>query len=129
MKLRCSFCGKDQHAVRTLFKGLTQKESMMTVYICDDCVRQCHDRLRRDQLMQAEEAALETLKSLPAPTEIKTAIDQYVISQEKPKKIVSVAVYNHYKRLMHNVSNQDIELEKSNILLIGPTGSGKTLIA
>ena len=71
MKLRCSFCGKDQHAVRTLFKGLTQKESMMTVYICDDCVRQCNERLRRDQLMQAEEAAMETLKSLPAPIEIK----------------------------------------------------------
>jgi len=129
MKLRCSFCGKDQHAVRTLFKGLTQKESMLTVYICDDCVRQCHDRLRRDQLMQAEETAMETLKSLPTPGEIKTLIDQYVISQEKPKKIVSVAVYNHYKRLMHNANNQDIELEKSNILLIGPTGSGKTLIA
>ena len=129
MKLRCSFCGKDQHAVRTLFKGLTQKESMMTVYICDDCVRQCHDRLRRDQLMQAEESAMETLKSLPSPAEVKTAIDQFVISQEKPKKIVSVAVYNHYKRLMHNVGSQDIELEKSNILLIGPTGSGKTLIA
>ena len=102
---------------------------MLTVYICDDCVRQCHDRLRRDQLMQAEETAMETLKSLPTPGEIKTLIDQYVISQEKPKKIVSVAVYNHYKRLMHNINNQDIELEKSNILLIGPTGSGKTLLA
>ena len=129
MKLRCSFCGKDQHAVRTLFKGLTQKESMMTVYICDDCVRQCNDRLQRDQLLASEERALETLKSLPTPSEIKSAIDQYVVSQEKSKKIVSVAVYNHYKRLMHNYSNQDIELEKSNILLIGPTGSGKTLIA
>ncbi|MCL5271170.1 MAG: ATP-dependent Clp protease ATP-binding subunit ClpX [bacterium] len=129
MKLRCSFCGKDQHAVRTLFKGLTQKESMMTVYICDECVRQCHDRLRRDQLLQAEEAAMETLKSLPSPSEIKSQIDQYVISQEKTKKIVSVAVYNHYKRLMHNIGTQEIELEKSNILMIGPTGSGKTLIA
>src|SRR5688500_14466785 len=115
MKLRCSFCGKDQHAVRTLFKGLTQKDSMMTVYICDDCVRQCHEKLHRDQLLQAEQAALETLKGLPAPAEIKAIIDQYVISQEKPKKIVSVAVYNHYKRLMHNIANQDIELEKSNI--------------
>ncbi len=129
MKLRCSFCGKDQHAVKTLFKGLTQKESMMTVYICDDCVRQCYDRLQRDQLLAHEERAMESLKSLPTPTEIKTAIDQYVISQERTKKIVSVAVYNHYKRLMHNFSNQDIELEKSNILLVGPTGSGKTLIA
>jgi ATP-dependent Clp protease ATP-binding subunit ClpX len=129
MKLRCSFCGKDQHAVRTLFKGLTQKESMMTVYICDDCVRQCNDRLRRDQLLQAEETALDTLKTLPSPSEIKSQIDQYVISQEKSKKIVSVAVYNHYKRLMHNMGTQEFELEKSNILLIGPTGSGKTLIA
>jgi ATP-dependent Clp protease ATP-binding subunit ClpX len=129
MKLRCSFCGKDQHAVRTLFKGLTQKESMLTVYICDDCVRQCNDRLRRDQVVQAEESALETLKTLPAPAEIKAQIDQYVISQDKTKKVVSVAVYNHYKRLMHNYNSPDIELEKSNILLIGPTGSGKTLIA
>jgi ATP-dependent Clp protease ATP-binding subunit ClpX len=129
MKLRCSFCGKDQHAVRTLFKGLTQKDSMMTVYICDDCVRQCHEKLHRDQMLQAEQAAMDTLKSLPAPAEIKAIIDQYVISQERTKKIVSVAVYNHYKRLMHNISNQDIELEKSNILMIGPTGSGKTLVA
>jgi ATP-dependent Clp protease ATP-binding subunit ClpX len=129
MKLRCSFCGKDQHAVRTLFKGLTQKESMMTVYICDDCVRQCNDRLRRDQLMQAEESAMESFKTLPTPSEIKSHIDQYVVSQEKTKKIVSVAVYNHYKRLMHNWSNQEVELEKSNILMVGPTGSGKTLLA
>ena len=129
MKLRCSFCGKDQHAVRTLFKGLTQKESMMTVYICDDCVRQCNDRLKRDQMMQAEETAMQSLKSLPTPSEIKSSLDQYVISQERTKKIVSVAVYNHYKRLMHNWSNPDIELEKSNILMVGPTGSGKTLIA
>jgi ATP-dependent Clp protease ATP-binding subunit ClpX len=129
MKLRCSFCGKDQHAVRTLFKGLTQKESMMTVYICDDCVRQCNDRLRRDQLLQSEETSMESLKTLPTPSEIKSHIDQYVISQEQCKKIVSVAVYNHYKRLMHNWSNQEVELEKSNILMIGPTGSGKTLIA
>ena len=129
MKLRCAFCGKDQHAVKTLFKGLTHKESMMTVYICDDCVRQCNDRLKRDQMLQAEDSAMETLKSLPTPSEIKSAIDNYVISQERTKKIVSVAVYNHYKRLMHNVNSQDIELEKSNILLLGPTGSGKTLIA
>ena len=130
MKLRCSFCGKDQHSVRTLFKGLTHKESMMAVYVCDECVRQCHDRLKRDQLLQAEETALETMKSLPTPSSIKSSIDQYVISQEKCKKTVSVAVYNHYKRLMHNQGlDPDVELEKSNILLIGPTGSGKTLIA
>ncbi len=129
MKLRCSFCGKDQHAVRTLFKGLTQKESMMTVYVCDECVRQCNERLARDQLIQAEESALDNLKELPTPSEIKSAIDQYVISQDRTKKIVSVAVYNHYKRLRHNMGNDELELEKSNILLIGPTGSGKTLIA
>ena len=129
MKLRCSFCGKDQHSVRTLFKGLTQKESMLTVYICDECVQQCHERLRRDQLLQAEESTFDTLKSVPTPSEIKSTIDQYVISQDKTKKTVSVAVYNHYKRLMHNIGAEDIELEKSNILLLGPTGSGKTLIA
>jgi ATP-dependent Clp protease ATP-binding subunit ClpX len=129
MKLRCSFCGKDQHSVKTLFKGLTQKESLMTVYICDDCIRQCHDRLHRDRLMQAQEAAVDTLKHLPSPAEIKVALDEYIISQEYTKKVVSVAVHNHYKRLSHNLTTKDIEIEKSNILLIGPTGSGKTLVA
>ncbi len=129
MRLRCSFCGKDQHSVKTLFKGLTQKESLMTVYICDDCIRQCNDRLRRDRLAQAEESALETFKRIPSPAEIKTALDEYIISQEYTKKVVSVAVHNHYKRLMHNLSTKEVEIEKSNILLIGPTGSGKTLVA
>ncbi len=129
MKLRCSFCGKDQHSVKTLFKGLTQKESLMTVYICDDCIRQCHDRLNRDRLMQAQEAAVDTLKDLPTPSGIKGTLDDYIVSQDRTKRVVSVSVHNHYKRLSHNMTSKDIEIEKSNILLIGPTGSGKTLIA
>ncbi|MBI3736516.1 ATP-dependent Clp protease ATP-binding subunit ClpX [Candidatus Sumerlaeota bacterium] len=129
MKLRCSFCGKDQHAVKTLFKGLTQRESLMSVYICDDCIRQCHDRLQRDRAPAPEEGGVDSLKSLPSPAEIKAALDEYIISQDRTKKVVSVAVHNHYKRLQHNQGAKDIELEKSNILLVGPTGSGKTLIA
>lgn len=129
MKLRCSFCGKDQHSVKTLFKGLTQKESLMTVYICDDCIRQCNERLNRDRLIQAHEQAAETLKQVPTPSEIKKALDGYIISQERTKRVVSVAVHNHYKRLSHNLTSDDLEIEKSNILLIGPTGSGKTLVA
>ncbi|MGI8906872.1 MAG: ATP-dependent Clp protease ATP-binding subunit ClpX [Candidatus Sumerlaeaceae bacterium] len=129
MRLKCSFCGKDQHSVKTLFRGLPNKETMTSVYICDDCITQCSDRLRQEQLIKAEEAALENIKRLPTPHEIKKALDQYVISQEQTKKILSVAVHNHYKRIMFNYGNDDVELEKSNILLIGPTGSGKTLIA
>ncbi len=134
MKLRCSFCGRDQHSVRTLFKGLQQREplqkdALATVYICDDCVQHCFDRLKRDHQVQLEEAALEKLKQLPTPQEIKRSLDEYVIAQESTKKIVSVSVHNHYKRVMLNFSNDDVELEKSNILMIGPTGSGKTLLA
>ncbi len=129
MKLRCSFCGKDQHAVKTLFKGLTQRESLMSVYICDDCIRQCHDRLQRDGAPPPDDLTVDALKRLPSPSEIKKALDEYIVSQEQTKKVVSVAVHNHYKRLQHNQVKSDIELEKSNIMLIGPTGSGKTLIA
>ena len=135
MKLRCSFCGRDQHSVRTLFKGLQQrdpfdKDGQSTVYICDDCVQHCFERLRRDHQLQLEEAAQEKIKHLPAPREIKLSLDQYIISQERTKKIVSVAVHNHYKRVTLNLGrNDDVELEKSNILMIGPTGSGKTLLA
>jgi ATP-dependent Clp protease ATP-binding subunit ClpX len=129
MRLKCSFCGKDQHSVRTLFRGLPNKETMSSVYICDDCITQCGERLRQEQLVKAEEAALENIKRLPTPSEIKTILDQYVVSQEMTKKILSVAVHNHYKRIMFNYCNEDVELEKSNILLIGPTGSGKTLLA
>ncbi len=129
MRLRCSFCGKDQHSVKTLFRGLPNKETMTSVYICDDCITQCGERLRQEQMVRAEEAALESIKRLPSPREIRAILDQYVISQEHSKKILSVAVHNHYKRIMVNNSSDDVELEKSNILLIGPTGSGKTLLA
>ncbi|MFH0792780.1 MAG: ATP-dependent Clp protease ATP-binding subunit ClpX [bacterium] len=129
MKLRCSFCGKDQTSVRTLFKGLPQKDTLTTVYICDDCVQTCSERLRQDLASRTEEAALEKMKRLPTPREIKKILDQYVISQERTKKIVSVAVHNHYKRIMFSSTTDDVELEKSNILMIGPTGSGKTLVA
>ena len=129
MRLKCSFCGKDQHSVKTLFRGLPQKETMTSVYICDDCITQCSERLRQEQLIKAEEAALENIKRLPTPREIKKILDEYVVSQEQTKKILSVAVHNHYKRIMFNYCNDDVELEKSNILLIGPTGSGKTLLA
>lgn len=129
MRLKCSFCGKDQHSVKTLFRGLPNKETMTSVYICDDCITQCGERLRQEQLIKAEEAALENIKRLPTPREIKGILDQYVVSQEQCKKTLSVAVHNHYKRIMFNYCNDDVELEKSNILLIGPTGSGKTLLA
>ena len=129
MRLKCSFCGKDQHSVKTLFRGLPNKETMTSVYICDDCISTCSDRLRHEQAIKAEETALENIKRLPTPHEITEFLDEYVISQEKTKKVLSVAVYNHYKRIMFNSTSEDVELEKSNILMIGPTGSGKTLIA
>lgn len=130
MRLKCSFCGKDQHAVKTLFRGLPSKDTMASVYICDDCIVTCNDRLHQELLEKAEQETPETLKSLPTPHEIKEYLDQYIISQHETKKILSVAVYNHYKRIMFNAGKQDdVELEKSNILLIGPTGSGKTLVA
>lgn len=129
MRLRCSFCGKDQHNVKTLFRGLPNKETMTSVYICDDCITQCSERLRQEQLVRSEENALGGMKRLPSPREIKAILDQYVVSQEATKKILSVAVHNHYKRIMFNYCSDDVELEKSNILLIGPTGSGKTLLA
>ena len=129
MRLRCSFCGKDQNAVKTLFRGLPNKDSAAHVYICDDCVMQCSERLRQEELLRAEETTLAGIKQLPSPREIKEILDQYVISQERTKKILSVAVHNHYKRLMSNFTSDDVEIEKSNILLIGPTGSGKTLLA
>ena len=130
MRLKCSFCGRDQNQVRTLFRGLPQKESGGSVYICDECISQCHERLRKDRVGASEETTLQGIKILPTPEDIKHILDSYVISQEYPKKILSVAVYNHYKRIMcAEEDNSDIELDKSNILLIGPTGSGKTLMA
>ena len=130
MRLRCSFCGRDQHSVRTLFKGLTQKDPMTTVYICDDCIAQCNEKLIRDKGLRGTEAPEPTeFDRVPTPSEIKEALDEYIISQERTKKVLSVAVHNHYKRVAFNEGDNDVELEKSNILLLGPTGCGKTLLA
>jgi len=130
MRLRCSFCGKDQHQVQTLFKGLTSREDGTSTYICNECVSTCGDRLRREEeARHTEEDPLAMLKKLPTPREIYDTLDSYVVSQERSKRVLSVAVYNHYKRLRSNVEDDSIELLKSNILLIGPTGCGKTLLA
>lgn len=117
--LYCSFCGKSQHEVRKLIAG-------PSVFICDECVDLCNDIIREEvQEAQAESSG----HKLPAPKEIRTILDQYVIGQERAKKVLAVAVYNHYKRLNQRDKKDDIELGKSNILMIGPTGSGKTLLA
>ncbi len=121
--LFCSFCGKNQNEVRRLIAG-------PSVYICDECVDLCNDIISEESLAVESES---TAEKLPVPTEIKTSLDEYVIGQERAKRILSVAVYNHYKRLQvseqPNADKTNIELGKSNILLIGPTGSGKTLLA
>ncbi len=130
MRLRCSFCGKDQHQVQTLFKGLSSREDGTSTYICNECVSTCHDRLRREEEARtSEEDSLTMLKKLPSPHEIYESLDKYVVSQERTKRALSVAVYNHYKRLRSNIEDEEVEIQKSNILLIGPTGSGKTLMA
>jgi ATP-dependent Clp protease ATP-binding subunit ClpX len=113
--LYCSFCGKSQHEVRKLIAG-------PSVFICDECVELCNDIIR-------EEKAQSSRSHLPKPREILEVLDQYVIGQKRAKKTLSVAVYNHYKRMESRAKNDDVELSKSNILLIGPTGSGKTLLA
>lgn len=121
--LYCSFCGKSQHEVRKLIAG-------PSVFICDECIELCNDIIREE--MQGDEATKLVKSTLPVPREINQTLDQYVIGQDSAKKILSVAVYNHYKRLKNEVKADDvddIELSKSNILLIGPTGSGKTLLA
>ena len=121
--LYCSFCGKSQHEVKKLIAG-------PSVFICDECIELCNDIIR-EELQEAEAANLNK-SDLPVPREICQILDQYVIGQEPAKKILSVAVYNHYKRLKNlakTSDTDDIELAKSNILLIGPTGSGKTLLA
>jgi ATP-dependent Clp protease ATP-binding subunit ClpX len=119
--LYCSFCGKSQHEVKKLIAG-------PSVFICDECIELCNDIIR-DEITGADDG--KTVRSdLPTPREICSILDQYVIGQEAAKRILSVAVYNHYKRLRHHAKNtDDVELAKSNILLIGPTGSGKTLLA
>ena len=117
-KLTCTFCGKGQEDVRKLIAG-------PSVYICDECVDLCNDIIEEE----VKSDDVEVLEELPSPLEIFNQLDEYVIGQEKAKKILSVAVYNHYKRLRSNSNKDEIELQKSNVLLLGPTGSGKTLLA
>lgn len=117
--LYCSFCGKSQHEVRKLIAG-------PSVFICDECVDLCNDIIR-EELQDA--APKHEHSSLPTPAELRETLDEYVIGQDRAKMVLSVAVYNHYKRLQYGEGNGDVELSKSNILLIGPTGSGKTLLA
>src|SRR5215468_7292489 len=116
--LYCSFCGKSQHEVRKLIAG-------PTVFICDECVELCMDIIREE----SKTTLVKTKDGVPTPKDIMTVLDDYVIGQEHAKRVLSVAVHNHYKRLAHGARNSDVELAKSNILLVGPTGSGKTLLA
>lgn len=118
--LYCSFCGKSQHEVKKLIAG-------PSVFICDECIELCNDIIRDEISAEANVTAGKT--DLPTPYEINTILDQYVIGQNKAKRSLAVAVYNHYKRLRHLDKKEDVELAKSNILLVGPTGSGKTLLA
>ena len=116
--LYCSFCGKSQHEVRKLIAG-------PSVFICDECIELCNDIIAEEW----EEEKSREIRSLPKPAEIKNVLDQYVIGQERAKKVLAVAVHNHYKRIESGGESGEVELQKSNILLIGPTGSGKTLLA
>ena len=117
--LLCSFCGKSQDEVKKLIAG-------PAVYICDECIQLCNEIIAEEYSQEGDE---ESADKLPKPVEIKENLDQYVIEQEKPKKVLSVAVHNHYKRINTKIDMEGVEIQKSNILLIGPTGSGKTLLA
>src|SRR5256884_2878764 len=117
--LRCSFCGKSKDSVRKFISG-------PSVYICNECIALCNEILAEDEEREVSEA----ITQVPTPAEIKEVLDQYVIGQEKAKKTLAVAVYNHYKRInSHGARDNEVELDKSNILLLGPTGVGKTLLA
>ena len=118
-KLQCSFCGKSQDDVRKLIAG-------PTVYICDECIELCNDIIAEEW---EQEKKSKVVGQLPKPSEIKTFLDHYVVGQERAKKTLAVAVHNHYKRINARQTFDEVELAKSNILLIGPTGSGKTLLA
>ncbi|MBI4419456.1 MAG: ATP-dependent Clp protease ATP-binding subunit ClpX, partial [Gemmatimonadetes bacterium] len=116
--LRCSFCGKSKDSVRKFISG-------PSVYICNECIALCNEILAEDE----EREVAEAITQVPTPQEIKAVLDQYVVGQERAKKMLSVAVYNHYKRIFTRTGHSnEVELQKSNIMLIGPTGSGKTLL-
>src|SRR6185436_3517701 len=117
--LVCSFCGKSQDEVRKLIAG-------PTVYICDECIDLCNDIIAEEC---DQEEGVASSSAVPKPAEIKKVLDQYVIGQERAKKVLAVAVHNHYKRIESQMGSADVDLQKSNIILIGPTGSGKTLLA
>jgi len=117
---RCSFCNKAQNEVRKLIAG-------PGVFICDECVSLCKNIIEKE-IQETSRKRISNMK-IPKPAEIKEKLDEYVVGQERAKKAISVAVHNHYKRITGNVDTNDVEIEKTNILLIGPTGSGKTLLA